>query len=148
MVLPPDLIIRLTVPPALRPDSAPDCVCDENSSIESIGSTTPAIPETPPWLTAGMLCQKSLLSTPSICQFIWFGRVPFNDPKPPTEYLPYPGATATNCVKSRPFSGRSCTTSEVIVVFCVSVVVSSVTAAALTSTVVVCCCKDRRTGKV
>ena len=31
---------------------------------------TPAIPDTPPWLTAGILCQMSLLSTPSICQLI------------------------------------------------------------------------------
>ena len=43
------------------------------------------MPETPPWFIAGRLCHKSLLSDPSICQLIWFGRVPFRDPNPPPE---------------------------------------------------------------
>jgi hypothetical protein len=35
-------------------------VCSENPSTESIGRVIPAMPFTPPWLTAGMLCQRSL----------------------------------------------------------------------------------------
>ncbi len=95
------------------------------------------MPETPPWFTAGMLCQKSLLSTPSICQFIWLARVPFSDPNPPTEYPEYPGCTAMNCVKSRPFMGTSCTACVGIKFSWVAVVVSSERAAADTSTAVV-----------
>ena len=55
---------------------------------ESSGKTTPAMLCTPPWFTAGILCQKSLLSVPSICQLSWLARVPFTEPKPPTEYPP------------------------------------------------------------
>jgi len=49
----------LTVPPALRLILSRTAFRPKFLD-ESIGSTTPAIPETPPWLTAGMLCQKSL----------------------------------------------------------------------------------------
>ena len=68
------------VPPGLRPPSGPAWVCAENWSTASSGRMMPAMPETPPWLTAGMLCQRSLLSTPSICQFIWLARVPLSEP--------------------------------------------------------------------
>ena len=81
----PDLVTRFTLPPGLRPTSADDCVCRLNSAIESIGSVTPAMFSTPPWFTAGMLCHQSLLSAPSICQFTWLPRVPFTEPKPPSE---------------------------------------------------------------
>jgi hypothetical protein len=65
--------------------------------------------------------------------------VPFNDPKPPAEYPPKPGATLINCVKSRPFNGISWRSAPVTSVVCVSVVVSSTSVAADTSTVVACC---------
>ncbi len=48
MALVPDLVTTFTVPPALRPPSGPDEVCAENSVTESIGNTTPAMPDTPP----------------------------------------------------------------------------------------------------
>jgi hypothetical protein len=50
--LDPDLITRFTVEPALRPISAWPPDWTENWSIASIGSSVPAMPETPPWLTA------------------------------------------------------------------------------------------------
>ena len=83
-----------------------------------------------------MLCQRSLLSTPSICQFIWFARVPFSDPYPPPEYPAYPGVSCTICVKSRPFNGRFATSLALSTVVCVTVVVSRAIAAAFTSTTV------------
>ena len=58
------------MPPGLRPGVRDALVCIENCSTASIGRMMPAIPDTPPWLTAGILCQISLLSTPSICQLI------------------------------------------------------------------------------
>jgi hypothetical protein len=59
-LLAPDLVTRFTVPPGLRPVSGEDWVCSENSSTESIERVIPAMPFTPPWLTAAMLCQRSL----------------------------------------------------------------------------------------
>src|SRR5579862_8515541 len=82
-----------------------------------------------------MLCQISLLSTPSICQLIWLARVPFSDPYPPAPEFEKPGVSVANCVKSRPFSGALSTATESIIVVCVVVVVSSVYASASTSTV-------------
>ena len=59
-----------------------ELVTKENWSIASSGNTIPAIPFTPPWLTAGMFHHKSLLSVPSICQFTELVRVPFTEAKP------------------------------------------------------------------
>src|ERR1700691_5424788 len=47
-LLVPDLITTFSTPPELRPSSALLLLCRENSSIASIGSTTPAMPDTPP----------------------------------------------------------------------------------------------------
>ncbi len=70
-------MVRFAVPPELRPSSVEPAVTNEKFSIASMGRITPAIEETPPWLTAGIFHQRSLLSVPSICQFTEFERVPF-----------------------------------------------------------------------
>ncbi len=94
---------RFTVEPALRPISAwpPDWI--ENWSIASIGSSVPAMPETPPWLTAAVFWNASLLSAPSIWKLLPRVRTPF------TEVPATPGASCSMPRKSRPLSGRSCT---------------------------------------
>ncbi len=65
--------MRFAVPPGLRPRAVEPVVTKLKLSMASMGKMTPAIAETPPWLTAGMFHQKSLLSVPSICQFTEFG---------------------------------------------------------------------------
>src|ERR1700677_4398927 len=47
-----------------------------------------------------------------------------------------PGVNVANCTKSRPFSGKSATSSEVMTCPSVGLLVSTATSAALTSTVV------------
>ena len=147
-LLVPDLSDRFTLPPGLRPDSGAACVCAENCSTASMGRIMPAIPETPPWLTAGILCQRSLLSMPSICQLIWLARVPFSEPYPPAPELEKPGARMINCVKSLPFSGVSCSDFPLTPAVCVVDVVSSASALAMTSTVSPAAATVNLTGKV
>src|SRR5436309_1880084 len=57
------------------PDSP--VVTNEKFSMASMGTLTPGMAETPPWLTAGMFHHRSLLSVPSICQFTALVLVPF-----------------------------------------------------------------------
>src|ERR1700677_1010860 len=102
-------MVRLAVPPELRPSSVEPAVTNEKFSIASMGKITPAIDDTPPWFTAGMFHQRSLLSVPSIWQFTEFQRGPLTAPTPappPVERPANPGVCASIWVKSRPLLGR------------------------------------------
>src|ERR1700685_849485 len=105
-------MVRLAVPPELRPRSVEPAVTKEKFSIASMGRMTPAIDDTPPWLTAGIFHQRSLLSVPSICQLTELERVPFTlatPAPPPVERPANPGVCESIWVKSRPLLGRFCT---------------------------------------
>ena len=65
--------------PALRPVSACPPDCTENWSIASMGSSVPAMPETPPWFTAAVFWNASLLSAPSIWKLLPRVRTPFTE---------------------------------------------------------------------